>query len=57
VLEAAGQFPEVCSRYEDVEGMVAELLARRQQRKFMATDAPKESPGCLLGWLLGRRGG
>ena len=56
VLELADEFPEVLKRHEDVQGLAAELLARRQQQKFVAqSGAPREAPGCLLGWLLGRR--
>ena len=56
VLELAEEFPEVFARYEVVNGLTAEVLARRQQRNFLGAQAPeRESPGCLLGWLRGRR--
>ncbi len=56
VLSLAGEHPEVCARYPEVEGLVADLLARGRQREFMAWGAPAEAPGCLLGWLFGSRG-
>jgi len=57
VLELAADYPDVMERYPEVEGLVAEVLARRQQKRFLATGTEaKESPGCLLGWLFGRKG-
>ena len=57
VLEMADAFPEVFRRYEDVEGMVGELLARHKQSEFLSQQSgPREAPGCLLGWLFGKRG-
>ena len=57
VLELADEFPEILKRNEDVQGLVAELLARWQQEKFLAHPcAPRETPGCLLGWLLASKG-
>ena len=56
VLELAETYPHVFERYREVEGLVAEVLARRRQQKFLAQpSAPAEAPGCLLGWLSGRR--
>ena len=55
VLSLREQFPDVYSRYEDVEGLIADVLARQRQKQFMASDAPKEAPGCLLGWLFRRK--
>ena len=52
VLSLSEQFPEVYARHPEIEGLVAELLAREQQAKYMASDAPREAPGCLLGWLF-----
>ena len=56
VLELAASYAEVMERYPDVEGMVAEMLARDQQAKFLSGGSARgrESPGCLLGWLFGR---
>ena len=57
VFELADEFPDVMARHEDVEGLVAALLARRQQEKFAAgASKSSEPPGCLLGLLLRRRG-
>ncbi len=57
VLELAEAFPEVLEHHTDVEGLVAELLARRQQAKFgTGRAAPRQGPGCLLGWLTSGRG-
>ncbi len=55
VLSLADEFPEVYARHPHVEGLVAGLLARQQQEKYMAFNAPREAPGCMFGWLLGRR--
>ena len=52
VLELRDEFPDVFQRHEIVEGLVAELLARRQQDKFRSQGTTRrETPGCLLGWL------
>jgi hypothetical protein len=56
VLSLSDQFPEVYARHPQLEGLVAELLAREQQERYMAFNAPREAPGCMFGWLLGRRG-
>jgi len=56
VLSLSEQFPEVYARHPEIEGLVAELLARERQEKYMAFGAQREAPGCLLGWLVrGRR--
>lgn len=55
VLKLRDEFADIYARYPDIEGMVAEMLARRQQKKFMASPRSDTSPGCLLGWLLGRK--
>jgi hypothetical protein len=56
VLELAQDFPEILEGNQDVQGLAAELLARREQQRFLAQSAaPREAPGCLLGWLLRRR--
>jgi hypothetical protein len=58
VLALADEFADVYERYPEVEGMVADLLAReRQMDVFGAGGQEEEAPGCLLGWLIkGRRG-
>jgi hypothetical protein len=55
VLSLAGEHPEEYARHPEVEGLVADLLARGRQKEFMAWGAPEEAPGCLLGWLFGGR--
>ena len=55
MLSLRDQFREVYDRHPGIEGLVAELLAREQQERYMAFNAPREAPGCLLGWLF-RRG-
>ena len=55
LMELSKAFPEVYQRNSDVEGLVAELLARRQQEKFLPPPPSRsQTPGCLLGWLVGR---
>ena len=55
VLPLRDEFPEVWARHQGVEGLVAEALARRRQQQVLGTPDRREPPGCLLGWLLGRR--
>ena len=55
VLSLRDEFPEVWARHQDVEGLVADALARRRQQHVLGTPDRREAPGCLLGWLLGRR--
>lgn len=52
VLSLSDQFPDTYARHPEIEGLVAELLAREQQERYMAFNAPREAPGCLLGWLV-----
>lgn len=55
VLECAGDYPEVFARYQQVEGLVAEMLARRRQDQFLQQQGDvAKPPGCLLGWLAPR---
>jgi hypothetical protein len=56
VLEMGAEYPEVLGRYRDVEGLVADLLARGQQQKFLSGQSSGEAPGCLLGWLFRKQG-
>jgi hypothetical protein len=54
VVTLRDEFPEVYERHPDLEGLIADMLARRQQKKFRADESvTKDSPGCLLGWLFG----
>lgn len=55
VLTLADEFREVYERYPEVEGMVADMLARERQQQIVGTGAPAKSAGCLLGWLFGRK--
>jgi len=57
VLELAETFPDVFRRHRDVEGLVADLLARREQQRFLAAQQPSQArqSGCLLGWLPWRK--
>lgn len=54
VLNLSNEFPGVYARNSRIEGMVADLLAREQQQKFIAQQEEREAPGCLLGWLFNR---
>lgn len=55
VLTLRDQFPEVYDRHSDVEGLVADMLARERQLQVTGDNVAPEPPGCLLSWLL-RRG-
>jgi hypothetical protein len=55
VLALAQEFAEVYERYPDVEGMVADLLAREKQSQVFGTGQAREAPGCALAWLFRRR--
>jgi hypothetical protein len=55
VLALADDFPKIYGRYPEVEGMVAELLAREKQQEVFGMSAPTQAPGCVLGWLVGRK--
>jgi len=55
VLSLRDQFPQVYERYPEVEGMVADMLARQRQEDIFGTGRPREAPGCMLGWLLRRK--
>lgn len=55
VLMLRDQFPEVYERYGDIEGLIAEMLAREKQLAFRGTDEVGEAPGCLLGWLFRKK--
>ncbi len=52
VLALAEEFPAVYRRYEDIEGLVAAMLAREKQKEFMTSEPAEEKSGCLLGWLF-----
>lgn len=50
------EFPEVYARHEDIEGIIADLLAREKQKEFMSWyKEEEEAPGCLVGWLFRRK--
>jgi hypothetical protein len=55
MLALSRDFPDIMARYPDVEGMVADVLARDKQREVFGTGQEGEAPGCALGWLLGRQ--
>lgn len=55
VLTLADEFREVYERYPEVEGMVADMLARERQQRVVGTGEPAKSTGCMLGWLFGRK--
>jgi hypothetical protein len=57
VVALREEFPEVYARHPELEGLIADMLARRQQKKFRADESvTNDSPGCLLGWLFGGGG-
>ncbi|KPK65646.1 MAG: hypothetical protein AMK73_02320 [Planctomycetes bacterium SM23_32] len=57
VLALADQFAEIYGQYPEIEGMVADLLARERQLQVFGTGREQEAPGCMLGWLLRSRPG
>ena len=53
LLEMKDIYPEALRRHREIEGLLGELLARREQERYMSSQKEKrEAPGCLLGWLL-----
>jgi len=53
LLALKDRFPQVYERHADVEGLVADVLARRRQQRVMGVGGERRrAPGCLLGWLL-----
>ena len=55
VFALAPQFPEVFARFPEVEGMVADLLARQRQEDVFGSGPARgrpNAPGCMLGWLF-----
>jgi hypothetical protein len=57
VLALRDEYPEVYARHAEIEGLIADMIARRQQKKFRADQSvTQENPGCLLGWLFGGGG-
>ncbi|MBS3763927.1 MAG: hypothetical protein KGZ25_11570 [Planctomycetes bacterium] len=56
LLELGSSYREVFERHPDFPRLVGGLLARQKQENFMASKPEAENaPGCLLGWLLGRK--
>lgn len=56
LLELKEAYPEVYSNYREIEGLVGDMMARKHQERFLKQREKKEeaqSPGCLIGWLLG----
>jgi len=51
VLELKDEHPQAFQRHKEVEGLVAELLARRQQQMFAQSMVCREQPGCIGSWL------
>jgi hypothetical protein len=60
MLGYRAQFPETWQKHHEVEGLIAEVIARRQQlRAFtgMSGEKSQDAPGCLIGWLFRRKAG
>jgi hypothetical protein len=49
-------YPDILRGHPEIQGMLGDVLARRQQEKFM-TGQQQESDarGCLLGWLFRKK--
>jgi hypothetical protein len=57
LLEMKDVYPEALRRHRELEGLLGELLARREQERFRGSSKDeREAPGCMLGWLFGDRG-
>lgn len=55
LLELKEIYPEAMRRHRELEGLLGELLAKREQERFTARQGKeREAPGCLLGWLFKR---
>lgn len=55
LLELKDVYPEAINRHPELQGLLGELLARKQQERFRANrkeGEEREAPGCLLGWLF-----
>ena len=55
LLSMMDEFREIYERFPELEGMLAEMLAREKQLQFMPKAPAADAPGCLLGLLLKRR--
>jgi len=55
VLDLAEEFADEYARHPEIEGLLGELFARREQAKFLPGESSSASEtkrrGCLLGWL------
>ena len=57
VLELADDYPAAVQRHPEIEGLVGELLAKRQQDKFMRGVGGQQQHAGILSWfsrILGR---
>lgn len=56
LLDLKDEFPAIYEDHQEIEGLIAALMAQKQQEEFMNTqmqgEDKREAPGCLLGWLL-----
>ncbi len=59
LLDLKDEFPGIYEDHQEIERLIAALMAQRKQQEFMNTRAQgqqeKETPGCLLGWLVQER--
>ncbi len=55
VFALRDEFAEVFERHGDIEGLVADFLARQRQVEFTGVQERRDAPGCLLAWLFRRR--
>ena len=55
LLSMVDEFAEVYARFPELEGMLAEMLAKEKQLQFMPEAPAADAPGCLLGLLLQQR--
>lgn len=54
LLEMRNIYPEAMHRHRELQGLLGDLLARREQERFSSPQGgEREAPGCLLGWLFG----
>ncbi|MFP4175942.1 MAG: hypothetical protein ACOC2T_01345 [Planctomycetota bacterium] len=56
LLELKDVYPDVYDNHRKIEGLVGDMMARKHQERFIEQGGKEQegqSPGCLIGWLMG----